>query len=130
MTGTQLSSAARRSKAAAPERTKGEAVTPVATLRLIDKVGVTAAHRLLGISTTTLHKARKPDAVVSRVIELASEAELRKLQEEGSAAATVVSPRAVASADGRRLVIMEVPEHRADQLEQIARAWGAEFTKA
>lgn len=142
-TNTQSHTATRRSAAKlahrAPERTKGEAVTPVAVLHLIERVGVTAAHRMLGVSTTTLHKARKPGAVVSRVIELASEAKLREMQmqESGLAAeeARILAPaptppQRLAMPERKRLVIMEVPEHHADQLERIALAWGAEFTKA
>lgn len=127
-----------RGKAAAvPERTKGEAVKPEAVLQLIAKIGVTAAHRALGVSTTTLHKARKPNAVVSRVIELASESKLRELQTEEHTlgvreAKLVTSPAAPRSSPPgeARVVVMVVPADRADQLERIALAWGAEFTKA
>lgn len=132
---TQGHSAARRGGAKsaprAPERTKGETVPPVAVLQLIDKVGVTVAHRMLGISTTTLHKARKTGAVVSRVIELASEAKLRELEQDGGAARPVsaAAPRVVTPGN-KRLVVLKMPEEHVEDLEQIARAWGAEFTKA
>lgn len=60
------------------ERTKGEVVTPVYVLKLIDKEGVTGTARLLGTTPGTLHKARRSNSV-SKWFEVASEGVYRKL---------------------------------------------------
>ena len=63
-----------------PQRTKGETVPPVNTLKLMEHLGPTEAARRLGTSTTTLHKVKK-HGLASKVIEVASEGELRKIVE-------------------------------------------------
>jgi hypothetical protein len=61
------------------ERQKGYVTDPIKTLQLIDAMGVSRASRHLGVSTTTLHKARKPGAKVSRVIEVGAAGVLREI---------------------------------------------------
>lgn len=61
------------------ERLKGETVEPIETLKLMRLLGVTKTAHRLGVSTTTLHKARS-QSVVSRVIEVAAAGEMLREQ--------------------------------------------------
>lgn len=63
------------------QRNKGEVVPAEDTLRLMTTVGPSRAARYLGVSTTTLHKARNSQEV-SKVIEVASAGVLRGLSAE------------------------------------------------
>jgi hypothetical protein len=67
-----------KKKVAVSPRSKGETVIPIATLALVQKIGVTRASKEIGVSTTTLHKARKGN-IVSKVVEIAAESALAHL---------------------------------------------------
>lgn len=87
------------------QRNKGEVVTAEDTLRLMSTVGPSRAARYLGVSTTTLHKARNSHEV-SKVIEVASAGVLRALSAEP-----------VKHLD---TVILEVEHHKMPLVEKFA----------
>jgi hypothetical protein len=99
-----------------PARRKGEVVTPDRLLQLIDAVGVTRSAKLLGVSTTTLHKARKPGAVCSRVHEVAADGALRALGHN--------EPR---QPDATHLVLMEYDAAKDGLVAQFSQMIGAKL---
>jgi len=103
------------------ERTKGETEKPVKLLQLIATMGITRAARQLGISTTTIHKARRHN-VVSRVIEIAAANVLRDLA--GKADGDTPKP-AVKSDDATISYLMIVARSKAGVVEQFAKAINA-----
>src|SRR6185437_15480642 len=103
------------------ERTKGETEKPVKLLQLIEMMGITRAARQLGISTTTIHKARRHN-VVSRVIEIAAANVLRDLV--GKADGDTPKP-AGKSDDATISYLMIVARSKAGVVEQFAKAINA-----
>lgn len=99
------------------ERVKGEAAEPHDTLKLLDSIGVTKASKALGVSTTTLHKARN-EGVVSKVIEVAAGAVLSD------------TPNIKMTPDERLLILIEAPKSRAAVVERVLKALNVEFTTA
>lgn len=97
-------------------RVKGETAKPVALLSLMAKIGPTKTSKQLGVSTTTLYKARKTKTV-SRVYEVAAEA---KLAEFGD-----IKPPAHATLADAAVFIGEIPRDKADLLKRVAAAMGA-----
>lgn len=117
-------------KKAAPGRIKGETTAPLNTLALVQKLGVTRASKELGVSTTTLHKARKGN-IVSKVVEIAATHALEHLGKVPAAAALAHVPPApaVTSFDGTTtLFLLEVPAAKAPMVERFAQHLGAKLT--
>lgn len=95
------------------ERIKGETVQPKRTLALLETVGVSKASRALGVSTTTLHKARKL-GLVSKVIEVAADGELQRIGGRQPAhQAPVVD-----------LLLLEIDHAKRPIVERLVRAQG------
>lgn len=122
----------RTKKKAAPAaqgRVKGETVTPINTLTLISRLGVTRAHRELGVSTTTLHKARKSN-VVSKVVEIAATAALANLGQPAKAAPQPFTQSTgsgkVAGAD-HIVFLISVERSKEQMVREFARMLGAEL---
>jgi len=94
----------------------------------METIGVTELHRLIGVSTTTLHNARK-FGYVSKVIELAAAAELRKLENGTSAA-----PQGDAFQQFRRAAtatfLIEVKANQRSMVKQFAEMMGAKLIAA
>lgn len=82
-----------RAKVEKPTRDKGEIVPPLRTLQLVSVMGVTRASKELGVSMTTLHKARK-NGYVSKVIEVASDGVLRAIGAEPAMHTHIAPPPA------------------------------------
>lgn len=99
------------------DRVKGEATEANDTLKLLQFLGVTKAARALGVSTTTLHKARN-EGVVSKVIEVAAGAVLSD------------TPNIKMTPDERLLILIEAPKSRAAVVERVLKALNVEFTTA
>lgn len=113
-------------KAAPPQRVKGETVAPTNTLLLVQRVGVTRAHRELGVSTTTLHKARK-QGVVSRVVEIAATATLAQLGKPAEAAPQPFAPKQVSHAAGETVMLLvSADPAKAAAIQDFASRLGAE----
>jgi hypothetical protein len=119
-----------RKAATPPHRIKGETVQPTNTLLLIERIGVTRAHRELGVSTTTLHKARK-SGVVSRVVEIAATAALQHLGAPARASAPQPfqhsAPADRFTQGDRAVFLISVPREKANMVEQFARMLDAEI---
>jgi hypothetical protein len=120
MKPTKKAASSRSTTPRSQERQKGDVTDPIKTIQLIDAVGVSRASRSLGVSTTTLHKARKPGAKVSRVIEVAAAGALREIGGEPISAelATFVAsvPRSATKA-----FLLEVDADKASTVEQFAK---------
>lgn len=101
---------------------KGETATPDATLKLIEALGITRAARLIGTSTTTLHKARK-QGIVSKVVEVAATAKLNELS-------MPLSKDLATSSAPRKLYLAEVDQDKSEMAEKLLKALGAEFIVA
>lgn len=112
------------------ERVKGEVVRPTATLKVIEQMGVTRAARAIGTSTTTLHKARKSGAVVSRVIEVAAQSLLREAPAELTNSKPVKLEKLHAVPREPVLMLLEVPSDKARIVERLCKALGAKFVEA
>lgn len=109
---------------AAAERLKGETVPPIKTLQLMAAIGVSKTARTLGVSTTTLHKARNHN-LVSRVIEVASAGALREI---GAGEATGMASPAMTDGEARRgkaAIVLEVDPSQEPALDSFAKAIGA-----
>lgn len=104
------------------ERTKGETVPPTKTLRLMDTIGASRTSRMLGVSTTTLFKAKK-FGFVSRVIEVAAEGALASLA--GPPTTTTLGVPAK-----RQAFLVEVDESKREAFLKLASALGAEVIAA
>lgn len=122
-----------KKKAAPAPRSKGETVVPNATLALVQKIGVTRASKEIGVSTTTLHKARKGN-VVSKVVEIAAERALEHLGDHPGKRSVVtgpIAPAAITSPDGRTaLIVMEVPADKVDMVQKFSLHLGAKLIAA
>ena len=114
--------AARQKGARLIERAKGETAKPVKLLQLIETMGVTRTARHLGISTTTIHKARRHN-IVSRVIEIAAANVLRELL--GEADGEAVSKAAASSEEATVSYLLIVARSKADVVEKFAKAIAA-----
>lgn len=106
---------------------KGEAVIPTNLLRLMDAVGPSRASRELGVSTTTLHKAKKAN-LVSKSIEVAARAVLRDVVGELSELAQVpVEVAQPARPVGQQrhevaetsMLLIEVPADKAGMVRRV-----------
>lgn len=100
-------------------RQKGEFVTPQAILALMEQEGPTRAAKELGVSTTTLFKARR-GGQVSRVYEVAAAAILGLKMPAREAA-----PARVAKVE-RELLMFEVPKEKEDIIRRAVRSLGGE----
>jgi hypothetical protein len=108
---------------------KGEAVKPVALLQMMEKFGPTRTAKQLGVSTTTLYKARNGN-IVSKSIELAASALIGPPTVEQAQPAThgkveKLIPQLAADSD-KIMLIMEVPKSKAELLKRVALQFGAE----
>jgi hypothetical protein len=115
-------------------RIKGETTTPTNTLALVQKIGVTRASKELGVSTTTLHKARKSN-VVSKVVEIAATFALEHLGDTPRSASLALPPSMpmapVMSADGTTtLFLLEVSADKAAMVQKFAQHLGAKLMAA
>jgi len=106
------------------ERIKGETVPPVNTLRLLDSVGASRASRMLGVSTTTLHKARKHQ-LVSRVIEVAAAGQVAALGDTVLKAPAKRRDEAI-----KALFLIEIPQDKVKVMQRLAEALDAELVSA
>lgn len=102
------------------DRIKGETVAPTKTLKLMETIGVSRTSRMLGVSTTTLHKARKYN-MVSRVIEVAAEGALRSLAGPATSAAPAMHRSTTAA------FILEVDESKREMVLAFANMVGAKL---
>lgn len=86
-------------------------------------VGVSRAGRILGISPTTLHKARNNN-LVSKVIEVASAGALREI---GMGEATGAAPTMTdgEARRGKAAIVLEVDPSQEPALDSFAKAIGA-----
>lgn len=118
-----------------PARIKGETTSPVNTLALVAKIGVTRASKELGVSTTTLHKARKGN-VVSKVVEIAATFAMEHLGDTPRAAslakvpAPPFPPAIISAAGDTALIVMEVPVDKAPMVQKFAEHLGAKLIAA
>lgn len=103
---------------------RGETVAPLLMLSLMGNVGVTRASKMLGVSTTTLHNARRNNKV-SRVIELASEHALHSLS--GVMPATGVPPPMTKDTT---VCLMEVTKKQGFVIQQLAEAMNVPFLQS
>lgn len=105
---------------------RGETVKPSSTVRLMQAIGTSRASRALGVSATTLHKARKLGQV-SRVIEVAAEGALRgvPVQPEPPTRITPVSPK-----EGTVVYLLEVSASKSEVVEKLAEALDATLISA
>lgn len=112
------------------ERQKGEIVTPERTLQLVKTVGVTEASRKLGVSTTTLHKARKQNSV-SRVIEVAADGLLAKMDDAPvrDVAGPVSSVDDLVAQTGRVLYLVQVDASKGPLVERLGKMLDAEIIR-
>lgn len=113
-------------------RIKGETTSPINTLALVAKIGVTRASKEIGVSTTTLHKARTGN-VVSKVVEIAAQHALQHLGDTPAAArlAQAPMPNPIISASGdTALIVMEVPVDKAPMVQKFAEHLGAKLIAA
>ncbi len=113
-------------KETASVREKGETVSPVKTMQLLSVMGVSRAARALGVSTTTLHKVRKNN-LVSKVIEVASEGELRRIADESGSPGAITAPQ---PREETVAFLLEVGVSKRDVVEQMARIIGAKIIQA
>lgn len=105
-------------------------VEPTNVIQLMSAIGPTRAAAKLGCSTTLLHKSRKEKAV-NKVIELAAAHELEHLADKPAPQSVTVPlppPRAVRGTES--LFLIAVPTAKADALQRIAAALGAELVAA
>ena len=111
-------------------------VAPDKTLMLMKSLGPTRAAQALGVSTTTLYKARATGEV-SKVLEIAAEGALSGTLSH-SLARTVTEPEAPAPAapeavkwpsvaikEPMALCLVEVPRAKLSMIERLAKALGA-----
>lgn len=123
------------------DRTKGETVKAVAFMQLDKQIGPTKAAKAIGISGTTLYKARTAGRV-SRAYEVAAngilsnptaleaarrgDMEMLNAALSGPAQASPSPQLHAASADGKTVLIISVPNNKADLLRTVAKQFGAE----
>lgn len=121
-------------RAPATKQRRGEAVEPAMTLRLMEAVGVSRAARMMGTTTTTLHRARNLNAI-SKVYEVAAAGELRTLGSPDGATETYRAPGmaahkpTAATPRDTAIFIMEVPSDRVPMAEQFASMVGAKLLR-
>lgn len=121
-----------------PNRTKGETCDPVKTLQLVATLGVTKAAKELGVSTTTLHKARR-GLTVSKVVEMAAtgllvkHAPKRPANAQPAAVAEMASFAPTPEAEQRHrdaLFVIAVDAEKAPLVRRFAELLDAEFVAA
>lgn len=105
-------------------RQKGEFVTPKAVLQLMTQLGPTKAARQLGVSPTTLYKARR-GGEVSRVYEVAASGILGQPAAAAKPAKTVFQTE-MAPNEERALLMVEVPKERVNLIRRAVTAVGGE----
>ena len=103
---------------------KGETVPPVSVLKLMDAVGPSRASRLLGVSTTTLHKVRK-HGLVSKVIEVAAHGALRDIGGIQNGHTTSSLPPATTHGSNTGVLILEADPAQMGTIERIVASLGA-----
>ncbi len=108
------------------ERVKGETVKPVAVLKLLDDIGPARASRKLGISTTTLYKARN-SGVVSKSIELAATGLLSMGSAPAPEMTAAPQPARHATNGERTVVVMKVPSSKVELIREVAEKFGGEI---
>jgi hypothetical protein len=92
-------------------------------MKLMETIGVSRTSRTLGVSTTTLHKARK-FGLVSRVIEVAAEGALHNLAPAAATSAATIPRR------GTVMFMLEVEASQADMVRKFADMLGAKLLAA
>lgn len=108
---------------------RGEAVEPKATATLMKEMGPSRASRILGVSTTTLHKAIKLGEV-SRVIEVAAEGALVRHPRVPPAKLSAALVTQQGNRVPKRMYLVEVPQNASELLEKLAAAVGGTFLAA
>lgn len=103
-------------------RQKGEFVPPKAVLHLMEQFGPTKAAKQLGVSTTTLYKARR-GGEVSRVYEVAASGILG--QPAAKPARTALQTEVVAHEE-RALLLVEVPKEKVSLVRRTIAVLGGE----
>jgi hypothetical protein len=116
-------------------RIRGETTTPRYTADLVIRDGVTKAAKALGVSTTTLHKARATNEV-SKVVEVAA-AGILKWAKPPAAEERSFSPAArvqevpnLNPSLETDLYLIEVPREQAPLVERFAQAIHAHVLRA
>lgn len=120
-------------------RSRGETTTPYNLAQLVGRDGTTRAAKALGVSTTTIHKARTTGEV-SKVVEVAAAGLLKyaaATQPHRPDEARTFEPRAVVHEVPNRnpsldtkLYLIEVPEAKGAIVERFAEALGAHVLSA
>lgn len=115
-------------------RSRGEVAVPKATADLVIRDGVTKAARALGVSTTTLHKARVSNEV-SKVVEVAAAGLLgynssTERRSFSSSEATVRQVPNLNTALDTELFLVEVPADKAPLVEKFAEMVHATILRA
>lgn len=113
----------------AVERLKGEIVAPVKTLQLMDILNVSRTARELGVSTTTLHKAKKSN-MVSRVIEVAAEGKLREITQQATGESGGHSAPATMQRGQTEVFLLEVDRSKRDMVVKFAEMMGGKLIAA
>lgn len=112
-------------------REKGEFVQPVRTLQLVQTVGLTEASRRMGISTTTIHKARRTNEI-SRVMEVAADGLLYRHEHDGKVRdvyAPVTPVGQLVEDTGLVLYLLQVDASKAPLVERFGKMLGAEIMR-
>lgn len=100
--------------------TKGEVSKPVSLLRLMNQIGPSRTARSVGVSTTTLYKARKTNKV-AKVIETAAAGVLAQ-------EADIPLPKEAKVPDLTAFII-EIPPDKVDIVTRFVEMAGAKLTR-
>jgi hypothetical protein len=100
-----------------------QTVEPTNVVKLMEALGPTRAAARLGVSTTLLHKSRK-EGEVNKVVETAAAYALEHVAEKPA----IPAPRAVRGKES--LFLIAVPTDKAETLQRVASALGAELVAA
>lgn len=103
-----------------------QTVEPNNVVKLMEAIGPTRAAAKLGVSTTLLHKSRK-EGEVNKVVESAAAYALEHIA-DAPLIAPVPTPRAVRGKES--LFLIAVPSDKAETLQRVASALGAELVSA
>lgn len=107
--------------------TSRQVVEPANVVKLMKAIGPTRAASRLGVSTTLLHKSRK-EGEVNKVVEQAAAWALEHIAEKPESLPPLPPPRAVRGKES--LFLIAVPTDKADALQRVAVALGAELVAA
>lgn len=98
-------------------------VAPANVIKLMSAIGPTRAAARLGVSTTLLHKSRK-DGAINQVVEIAAAHALEHLADPAPA------PRVKSTPANDAVFLIAVPSDKAELVQRMASALGAELVAA